>query len=371
MKRKNLAVFALFVALAAIILISCNSAKTVKPEYKAITEAVYASGYIVPKNEYKVYALSDGYIIAKYKDDGDSIKKGEAIYKVQNDAFSAKLSASSTAYDLAKRNNDENSPILMDLKNKVRSAEAKYKNDSINFVRNKNMMDANAITKSQFDQAQLNYEVSSNDLKSSHEQYQKMRDQLQVDLKNAQSSLTSSGTDLANYTITSMMEGELYETNKELGEAVRKNDQVALIGEKGHKMLQLSVDQQDIERVKLGLAVVVKMDITGDKIYQAKVSKIYPDMNQSDQSFKVEAEFDSTYNFNFVHASVEANIIIGHKDKAFLIPVSAIIGENEVEVKAVGMNKKVKIKKGMETLEFVEVLDGLKEGDEIVLPKQK
>lgn len=371
MKAGQLLSFVFLVALAAVLVTACNKTKTVHPVRKAITEAVYASGYIVPKNEYKVFALSDGYIVAKYKDDGDSVRKGEAIYKVQNDAFAARLSATSSAYELAKRNSEEGAPVLMDLMNKVRSAEAKAKNDSINLQRNKNMLDANAITKAQYDQAALSFEVSSNDLRSAREQYQRSKEQLQVDLKNAQSTMASSGNDLANYTVTSMIDGELYETDKELGEAVRRNDVVALIGEKGHKILQLSVDQQDIQKIDTGLEVVVKMDVTGDKVYKARVSKIYPNMNQNDQSFKVEAEFEENYQFNFIHSSVEANIIIGHKDNALLIPRDAILGENDVELKSLGMNKRIKIKKGLETLEFVEVLDGLKEGDEVVLPRAK
>ena len=355
--------------LAAAVFSSCNKTKTIKPQHKAITEAVYASGYIVPKNEYKVYALSDGYIINKFKVDGDSIKKGESIYKVENNTFAARLNASNSTYQLAKKNTAENSPVLADLKNKIQTAEAKYKNDSINLVRYKNMFASSAITKTQLDQAELQFEVSSNDLKSAKEQYQRTKDQLAVDLQNAQSSLTSSGQDLANYAIASMMDGEVYETYKELGEAVRKNDQVALIGEKGRKILQLSVDQQDIEKINLGLEVVVKMDITGNKVYKARISKIYPNMNQNDQSFKVEAEFEEDYQFNFVHASAEANIIIGHKDNALLIPREAVRAEDMVEVKAMGGNKKVKIEKGLETLEFVEVLSGVKEGDEIVIPQ--
>ena len=350
---------------------SCNRAKTVKPVRKAITEAVYASGYIVPKNEYKLYALSDGYITAKYKDDGDTVKKGEAIFKVQNDAYVSRMNASALSFDVAKKNSEETSPILMDLKNKIRSSEAKYRNDSLNYVRNKNIFDAGAITKSQLDQYELSLELSTNDLKSAKEEYKKNYDQLQVDLKNAQSNLTSSGVDLSNYVLSSMMDGEIYETYKELGEAVRKNDEVALIGEKGHKILQLSVDQQDISKVKLGLDVVVKMDVTGDKIYKARISKIYPNMNQGDQSFKVEAEFDGQYDFDFVHSSVEANIIIGHKDDALLIPRDALQGDDMVEIKGIGLNKKVKIEKGLQTLEFVEVLKGIDENDEIVMPQPK
>ena len=353
------------------LLVSCNKARTVKPEHKAITEAVYASGYIVPKNEYKVYALADGYIVAKYKDDGDSIKKGDVIYKVQNNSFAARLNASHSTYDLAKKNTDENSPVLADLKNKIKTAQARLANDSINYIRNKNMFAANAITKSQLDQAELAYNISTNDLKSANEQYQRSKDQLQVDLQNAQSGLTSSGEDLANYVVTSMIDGELYETTKQLGEAVRRDEQVAVIGERGHKILQLSVDQQDIEKIKLGLEVVVKMDVTGSKVYKARVSRIYPNMNQNDQSFKVEAEFEEDYQFNFVHASAEANIIIGYKDNALLIPREAVQGESTVELKGLTGNTKIKIEKGLETLEFVEVLKGVKEGDELVLPEVK
>jgi multidrug efflux pump subunit AcrA (membrane-fusion protein) len=369
MKTKILFTASILSLAAGLLLTGCNKAKTVKPQHKAITEAVYASGYIVPKNEYKVYALADGYILSKLKDDGDSVKKGEAIYKVENNTFSARLSASRSSFNMAKKNVDENSPVLADLRNKIKTAEVKLNNDSANYVRYKNMFAAGAVTRSQLDQAQLSNDVSANDLKSAVENYKHNIDQLAVDLQNAKSNLTSSGEDLANYVVTSMMDGEIYETYKELGEAVRKNDEVALIGERGHKILQLSVDQQDIQKIKLGLEVVVKMDITGSKVYKARISKIYPNMNQNDQSFKVEAEFDEKYQFDFVHASVEANIIIGYKDNALLIPRAALQGEDMVELKGIAGNKSVKIEKGLETLEYVEVLKGVAEGDEIVIPK--
>ena len=346
-----------------------NKAETIKPEHKAITEAVYASGFLVPKNEYKVFALGDGYIVAKNKEGGDEVKRGEEIYKIQNDASGAKLGASSSAYDLAKQNAGDNSPVLSDLKNKIHSAEARFKNDSANFVHYKNMFDAQAVTKTQYDQIALAFEVSSNDLKSANENFKRNKDQLQVELKNAQSVVAASNLDFGNYSVRSVMDGVVYETYKDVGEAVRRTELVALIGEKGNKILELSVDQQDIDKVKLGQEVVVKMDVTGNKTYKAKVSKIYPNMNQQDQSFKVEAQFTESYEMNFVHTSVEANIIIAHKDNALIIPKGVIQANDEVEVHSLGMNKKVKIKRGLENLEFVEVVEGIKAEDEVVVPK--
>lgn len=348
-----------------------NKEATIKPERKAITEAVYASGFLVPKNEYKVFALSDGYIVAKNKEGGSDVKRGEEIYKIQNDASGAKLGASTSAYDLARLNASDNSPVLLDLKNKIKSAEAKFKNDSLNFARYKNMFDAQAVTKGQFDQIALAYDISSNDLKSLNENFRRTKEQLQVEMKNAQSVVAASNLDFGNYSIRSVMDGMVYETYKDLGEAVRRTELVAIVGEKGAKLLELSVDQQDIDKVKIGQEVIVKMDVSGSKTYSAKVSKIYPNMNQQDQSFKVEAEFSENYEMNFVHTSVEANIIIAHKDNALIIPKNVIQANDEVEIKSLGMNQKVKIKRGLENLEYVEVVKGIKAEDEVVIPKLK
>jgi multidrug resistance efflux pump len=348
-----------------------GKSETIKPTRKAITEAVYASGFLVPRNEYKVYALSDGYITAKNKDGGDEVKRGEELFKVQNDASAAKLGASSSAYELAKTNASENSPVLSDLKNKIKSAEAKYKNDSLNYTRYQNMFNAQAVTKAQFDQAALAYEVSGNDLKSAREAYTRSRLQMDVELKNAQSVVAASNMDYGNYSLRSVMDGMVYETYKKLGEAVRRNELVAVIGEKGAKILELSVDQQDIDKLKVGQEVVVKMDVTGNKTYKAKVTKIYPYMNQQDQSFKVDAEFSENYEMNFARTSVEANIIIASKENALIVPKNVIQANDEVEVKGYGMNKMVKIKRGLENLEFVEIASGVGDSEEIVIPKVK
>lgn len=359
------------IAVVLFVVFKKNKVETVKPEHKAITEAVYASGFLVPRNEYKVYALSDGYIVSKGKEGGDEVNKGEEIYKVQNDAVAGKLGASSSALELAKLNASENSPVLLDLKNKIKSAEAKCKNDSLNYTRYKNMLEAKAVTQAQYDQAALAFEVSYNDLKSAKENYKRTKDQLHVELKNAESMLTASNLDYGNYSVRSVMDGVVYETYKDLGEAVRRTELVALVGEKGAKVLELSVDQQDIDKVKVGQEVIVKMDVTGSKIYKAKISKIYPNMNQQDQTFKVEAEFAEGYEMNFVHTSVEANIMIAQKEKALIVPKNVIQANDEVEVKGIGLNKRVKIKRGLENLEFVEIIEGVGDTDEIVIPVVK
>jgi HlyD family secretion protein len=355
-------------AIAVFLIAGCNKTKTVKPVRKSITEAVYASGYIVPKDEYKVYALADGYITERNVDAGNAVVLDQPLFKIQSDVSSARYAASQTAFDYAAQNIGDNSPILRDLLVRVNTAQAKCTNDSMNFVRYKNLLENNAIARVDYDRIALTYQTSQNELLSAKENYRRTRDQLRVDAKNAQSQLTSSGSDLGYFTVKSHMKGLVYDVYKEIGEAVRKNDVLAMIGDGDHKILQLNVDQQDIEKVKIGQAIIVKIDATADNIYKAKVSKIYPLMNQNDQSFKVEAEFDSTYQFQFSHSSVEANIIINKKDNALLIPIDIIQDNNQVQVKG---GAKTTIKKGLQNLEYVEVLEGIKASDELEYPKIK
>lgn len=356
---------------SAVVLVACNKTKTTTAQTKSITEAVYASGFLVAANEYKVYAMADGFVVAKNKEAGDNVKAGEEILRIQNDAAGAKVNAGSAALDLARINASEKSPVLSELKSKIKNAEAKFKNDSINLMRYKSMFSANAVTKSQFDQAALAYEVSQNDWLAAQDNYRRTKEQLQVELKNVESTFAAAGLDFNNYSIKSILNGKVYELYKDLGEAVRRNDVVALVGDADKMILELNVDQSDVDRVKLNQEVVVKLDVTGDKVYKATVTKIYPSMNQNDQSFKVEALFKDDYALNFTRVSVEANIIIAQKENALVIPRSLLLAGDEVEVKSLGANKKVKVKKGMQNLEYVEILEGISAKDELVLPKEK
>ncbi|MCW3125478.1 MAG: HlyD family efflux transporter periplasmic adaptor subunit [Bacteroidetes bacterium] len=347
----------------------CNRAKPIHATHKTITEAVYASGFVAARNLYKVYALTDGNILAKYHVAGDSVGEGDALYRIQSDASSAKLTASSSAYKLAIENAQDNSPIIQDLDIKIKSAETVLANDQSTYNRMKSMYDAGAVSRTQLDQASTALEVSKNNLASARETYTRTRQQLKVDAQNAQALVASSGQDLSNYVLKALIKGRVYETYKELGEAVKRNDAVALIGESGSKYLQLAVDQQDIGKVKVGQEVVVKMDIASDKVYKAKVTKIYPNMNANNQSFRVDADFIDDPGLQFINASVEANIVLATKENALVLPRQAVTAKDEVLVKSLGSTKTVKVKKGLVNMSDVEVLEGVSDQDEIVLPK--
>ncbi|MEO8085640.1 MAG: HlyD family efflux transporter periplasmic adaptor subunit [Bacteroidota bacterium] len=353
-------------------LISCSrSGTTVSPARKDIIETVYASGKIIPENEYHVYALTNGTVKEKLVEEGDAVLAGAVLYKINNDAPLARLDAAKSLVRHSQENLSDQSRILNDIRLNMESAAAKFTNDSLNYFRLKNLLEQNAASKSSVDNAYTLYSISLNQKKSAAEKYYATQNELGVALKNAKGQAATAQTDADNYTIKSEFDGIVFQLMKEAGEAVRAGEIVALLGEKSRRIIKLSVDQQDIDKIKKGQEVLLRSDVAGNAIFHATIIRIYPVMNEVDQTFRVDAIFKETQEQQFVHSSVEANIIIQEKKNALVIPRAAMVAEDSAQVKVDGKLKNVFVQTGVQTLDDVEILGGLEESSEVIIPGQK
>ncbi|HEY9000765.1 MAG TPA: HlyD family efflux transporter periplasmic adaptor subunit [Mucilaginibacter sp.] len=347
-------------------LLSCSNTHTIRPVRKDIVETVYASGKVMADSEYTVYALSPGTVVKKLVKEGDVVKKGQLLYVINNTAPAARLDAANITYEKARENVSQGSAILNDLKLAMQNANMKYSNDSLQYFRLKNLWNENVGTKSALDNAETQYRISLNEKKSAQEKYYSTVNDLNVSLKNAQSGVASARNDLSNYMIRSESNGMIYQMMKEKGEAVRANEAIILIGKSADRIIRLSVDQQDINLVQPRQQVLLKTDATGDKIYNAKVVRIYPAMNEADQTFRVDAVFTGQDKQPYIHTSVEANIVIQKKQQALVIPVKSILNGDSVKIKDGNKVKAVPVKVGIHTLDEAEILSGLDEHSEVV-----
>jgi HlyD family secretion protein len=346
-----------------ILLYSCSHHNTIHPQKKDIVETVYASGKIISNNEYNVYALSSGTVVKKLVKEGDTVKKDEILYVIKNDAPAARLEAARSNYENAKVNQSAQSRILNDLKLAMQSAETKFINDSLQYVRLKNLLRQDIGTQSNLDAAYTNFIVSKDQKQSAEEKYYSTLNDLKVALHNAESQLADAQTNLNNYFIRSQSNGTVFQTYKEVGETVKPNDIMALLGETSQRIIKLAVDQQDIDKIKKDQQVLVKTDISGNTIYHAVVS--------SDQTFRVDAVFTDGTQQPFIHSSVEANIVIQQKNNALVIPRNALIADDSVQIMQNGKQKTVAIRTGIRTLDETEILEGLDESSQVIIPSQK
>jgi len=328
---------------------------------------VYASGKIISENEYKVSSLINGTIVKKLVKDGDTIIKGQLLYVISHDAAKERFNAALKNYHVVSTNLSEQSPLLNDLKLSVQNAQVKFTNDSATWHRYNNLWAENIGTKSNLDNAYTNYLTSLNHKKIAEQKYFTALNDLQVSHSNAQSQLTAARKDLKEYFIRSNTNAVVFQTYKEAGETVYSNETVALLGERSDRVIRLAVDQQDIDKIKTGQQVLLQTDITGSTIYKAKVSCIYPVMNEADQTFRVDAQFAQLPEQSFIHSSVEANIIVQTKNKALVLPRTAFINNDTVLILIKGKETKARVQTGISTLDYVEVLWGIDEKTPVLL----
>src|SRR5688572_30166762 len=86
--KQFLLVFAVFSSL-----VSCKQEQVAKPELKQLTEAVYASGTLVPEDEYKVMAATDGFLESAFVKEGDTVTKNQLLFQLTSDNRQAEVQA--------------------------------------------------------------------------------------------------------------------------------------------------------------------------------------------------------------------------------------------------------------------------------------
>jgi HlyD family secretion protein len=359
--------FNLLLLLPILIYTSCDNANTIHPIQKDITETVYASGKIVPDNEHWVSSQTTGRIARKAIEDGDTVRKGQLLYVISDEGAKEKLEAAEANLRLLSYNLSENSPVLQDQRLALHIADLKQRNDSANYVRWKSLWEREIGTMSNLENAHSKYLVSQSEKRIIEQKYNFTLNELQTSLITARSQLATARKELADDFVCSDQDGIVYSALKEEGENVSSNERLVLIGNAGDRVIRLSVDQQDISRIKIGQRILLQVDARGSEVLEATVVFISPVMNEADQAFRVDAKFNEAVDHPFIYTSVEANIIVKTKTGAMLIPRIALQGADSVWVKENGQAKKVAVKTGITTLDYVEVVGGINEKTELLL----
>jgi multidrug resistance efflux pump len=336
-----------------------KSNKPVKPVVKPIIEAVYASGYVVAKNEYEVYAQTEGYLVEKLVDEGDEVVKGKPLFILDADQQSARYRISKENYDMAVLNYGSDSPVLNELTSALQASQTKLRYDSINLVRYTNLLNSNAVTRSDFDRVKLTYENSKDEYALQKSRYEKTKNQLYLELKNAENQLRIATDESKRYIIRSNVDGMIFSSQKEKGELIRRGEVIAVVGQRDGFYLELNVDELDISKVQSGQKVIVKVDAYPDKTFNAVVDKVYPMINRQQQSVRVDALLTEQLQGWFSGLALEANIIIREKPDALVISKTMLLPGDSVLIETGDGRKKIKVEKGIETIDEVEIVNGL------------
>ncbi|MGD1892259.1 MAG: efflux RND transporter periplasmic adaptor subunit [Cyclobacteriaceae bacterium] len=355
--------------LPVLLFLCCGSPEnTIQPEYKSLTEAVYASGTIQPDNEYQVFAPIGGILRQRLVQEGETVSEGQLLFTITQEANDLRLESATQQLATARRNASENSALLSELRLALESAWQQYVNDSTSYQRYQNLMKQNATTQVNLDNARLRFIASKNGYLAARRTLDQREDDLQDRLTEARITYQIAAKAQGDALVRSRINGTVYNIVPEPGEMVNMNQPLARVGNDSLLTLQLLVDERDIAKIQVEQIVNFTTDILPDTILTAEVSLIHPYLRQADRSFTVEAFIPPTELPLYPGSTVEANIIIQHKESALVIPKTVLVGRDSVWINHDGERQRVKIKIGVENMEMAEVVDGLTEESQIYLP---
>lgn len=337
--------------------------KTTQPTVEAISESVYASGVVKSQNQYQVFPVVSGVIQQVLVTEGDVVEKGEALMKLDNETARLNTENARIAADYARVS--ANAEKLNELKQTIALAQSKMENDSLLLARQRNLWTNRIGTRVDLEQRELNYENSVTAYNSAILRYNDLKKQLDFAARQSQKTLQISQTVAEDYTIKSETNGRVYSVLKEEGELVSPQTPVAVVGDADNFILELQVDEYDIARVKLGQKVLLNLDSYKGQVFEGKVYKINPAMNERTRSFTVEANFVTTPPVLYPNLTTEANIIIQTKKETLTIPRDYLVDGGFVITEE---NERVAVKTGLKDYQKVEILDGLEKDAVLIKP---
>jgi len=354
-----------YILILIFMMLSCSKKQDkILPEQKNLVESVYSSVTIQPDSLYEVYAVVSGILDKNLGTEGDLISMDEPLIKIINNAPILNTENAKFALQLAEDNYSGSATILEGIQDEIETASLKYKNDSINFLRQQNLWNQKIGSKSDYDTKKLNYQMASNNLSLLKNKYNSTKNELKTAFNQAQNNYKTSLINTKDFTITSKINGKIYALYKEPGELVTMQEPLASIGSANNFIIELLVDEVDIVRISKNQEVIITLDAYNGVIFNGKISKIYPKKDARNQTFKVEAVFDNPPKVLYPGLSGEANIIIDKKENVLTIPKEYLIENNKVKTDE-GL---ITILTGLQNMEDIEVLSGITKNTYIYKP---
>lgn len=340
---------------ALVLLASCGGDReTTKPTVGPITESVYASGVVKAAGQYQVYPTATGQVVALLVKEGDTVKVGTPLLRIDDRSSSASSRSASAQVRLLEQNASDNGPVLVQLREVLEQARDRFAVDSSNYERQKALWAQQIGSKSELEQRELAFNTSKAAVVRASKALAETRDRLRTELDVARNNATISAAGNEDRTPASLIDGIVYDLLVEPGELATPQKPVAVVGSATDLYLELEVDEKDIARVQVGQIVSVTLELY-EYAFDATVTRIIPIMDPRSRTFTVEARFKETPPKLFPNITAEANIVLRMKDDALTIPAGYLDGDHVFT----GEEERTPVEIGVRDLERVEILGGV------------
>jgi len=365
---KVLKYFFCFIA-TSLVLFSCGKKMNeTTPVRKDITETVFASGTLEPEDKYNLTAQSEGYIIELKFDEGDTVKKDQVLAIIDNKTNVVNASGSENLLGIVAQNSGPEGPTLKQAQQNVQLLKEKSEQDSVQLLRYKKLIESNSVSKLELENVRLAYENSKINYLNAAQNYRLQKQQVDQQLISQKLQRDVSSVSNENNVVKAVLRGKIYNKIKQVGDYVRRGDVIAVIGSSEKLYTKLSIDETNIYKIKVGQKAIIQLNTNKEKNYAGIVTEIYSSFDDQTQSFYCKVYFTDNLDFKISGTQLQANIIIGERKNALVIPRNFLGYGNKVLIKGKGESV---IETGFISGDWVEIKSGLDENTTILTDQIK
>ncbi len=233
-----------------------------------ITETVTASGKIYPETEVKIAPEVSGEIIELNIEEGDSVRKGEVLVKINPAIYNSMVNQAAATVE-------QNRASANNTRELMAQAESQYQLAMATHNRNKKLYEQKVIS-------QLEYEQSESSFKSAKATLDASRASTsggKYGIQGAEAGLTQAHENLLKTTIIAPTSGIISQLGVKKGERVVGTAQMAgtqmlTIADMNRIEVRVDVSETDISKVKIGDTTIIEADAYRNRKFKGLVSKV-------------------------------------------------------------------------------------------------
>ena len=404
--------------------------QTGKTQRQDLATVVSASGEIKPKTYVNIGANAFGKITHLYVKEGDHVKRGQLLAQLENVQSSADVNANEASLQAAQTDSLAAEAALKTAEADLLRAQADYDRNKLDWSRAQSLFKDGLISKSDFDSRRNAWATADAGLTQATArvaQAKAQNDSAGRHIAQAKATLTHYTDLLQKTTYPAPFDGVITNLPVREGETVvigiqnAQGSTLMTIADMSVITAEVKVDETDIVNVKLGQPADVTIDAIPKKIFHGKVTEIgnnaivrssglstsqQTTASEEAKDFKVVVTLSDAPQDLRPGLSTTAKVTTATRSNALSIPIQALTlrtkdqidaqnnppgsvhaaepaakdvaskGKRDDEVQGVFVirNKKamfIPVATGITGTTDIEVLDGLKEGDEVITGSYK
>jgi len=233
-----------------------------------IVETVSASGKVQPEKEIKITADVSGEIVELFVKEGDVVKKGALLCKINPEIYLSSLERSEAAVNGSVAN-------LSSSKSRLTQAESQSQKAELAYNRNKKLFEDKVISSQDFESIKSTYEVAKAEVDAARMAIASS----EFTIKSSQASLKESRENLNKTNIYAPVDGTISKLSKEKGERVvgtnmMEGTEIMRLANLNEMEVSVDVSESDIVRVSRGDTAEIEIDAYLGRKFKGVVTEV-------------------------------------------------------------------------------------------------